>query len=149
MRNKIVCAAFGPLIIGGFLSASPSSAQSFDMDCKVILCLAGGFPSGCGDAHSYMLKRLRKFKPPFGVCTSVGSNGSNDTYEVPARLFTRRIPARCLQYGNQRDNQICTNLIQGREEGVISITIPDEDGDDFTNDYVWWSRVINPSDERK
>ena len=33
-------------------------AQSYDIDCKVILCLAGGFPSGCSDAFDYMIDRI-------------------------------------------------------------------------------------------
>ena len=47
-------------------------ARGYDMDCKVILCLAGNFPPGCGDARAYMLNRLRSFppKPPFGHCAS-------------------------------------------------------------------------------
>lgn len=50
-------------------------AQSYDIDCKVILCLAGGFPSGCSDAFDYMIDRITSFppKPPFGICT--GSDG--------------------------------------------------------------------------
>ena len=45
-------------------------ARGYDMDCKVILCLAGNFPPGCADARAYMLNRLRSFppKPPFGHC---------------------------------------------------------------------------------
>ncbi|MFK5980796.1 MAG: hypothetical protein QM488_18130 [Rhizobiaceae bacterium] len=53
-----------------------STANAFDMDCKVILCIAGGFPSTCGDAYSYMIKRIthKPPKPPFGFCAM--SNGS-------------------------------------------------------------------------
>jgi hypothetical protein len=49
---------------------APSSAAAYDMDCKVILCLAGGFPTGCGDAYAYMIDRItsRPPKPPFGYC---------------------------------------------------------------------------------
>ena len=40
------------------------------MDCAVILCLAGGFPTGCSAAYSYMIKRITSTppKPPFGFC---------------------------------------------------------------------------------
>ena len=52
-------------------------AKAYDMDCKVILCLAGGFPMGCADARAYMLHRLRSFppKPPFGYCSGSDSSG--------------------------------------------------------------------------
>lgn len=53
------------------LTAQADDAHAYDMDCKVILCLAGGFPAGCGDAYSYMIKRITKTPkplPPFGFC---------------------------------------------------------------------------------
>lgn len=52
-------------------------AHAYDMDCKVILCIAGGFPSGCSDAYRYMIKRITRFPkplPPFGFCAM--SDGS-------------------------------------------------------------------------
>lgn len=55
-----------------FSGASGAAAQSYDMDCKVILCMAGGFPAGCGDAYTYMIDRITDFpnpKPPFGTCS--------------------------------------------------------------------------------
>jgi len=53
-----------------------NKANAFDMDCKVILCIAGGFPASCGDAYSYMIDRIthRPPRPPFGFCAM--SNGS-------------------------------------------------------------------------
>jgi len=53
-----------------FIAAAPTPATAYDMDCKVILCLAGGFPTGCGDAYGYMIDRItaRPPKPPFGYC---------------------------------------------------------------------------------
>jgi len=68
--------SIGLLSVLGSL-AIPAQAHAFDMDCKVILCIAGGFPSTCGDAYSYMIKRITKFPkplPPFGFCAM--SNGS-------------------------------------------------------------------------
>ncbi|APX18101.1 hypothetical protein BWR17_19680 (plasmid) [Phaeobacter inhibens] len=52
--------------------ATPAQAQGFDMDCKVILCMAGGFPAGCSDAYRYMIDRITRFPrplPPFGICS--------------------------------------------------------------------------------
>lgn len=59
------------------LIAKPENAHAYDMDCKVILCIAGGFPAGCADAYSYMIKRITRFPkplPPFGYCAM--SDGS-------------------------------------------------------------------------
>lgn len=59
----------------------PAQAEDYDMDCAVILCLAGGFPTGCGAAYSYMIKRITgwKPKPPFGFCAM----GSLDDVDFP------------------------------------------------------------------
>lgn len=53
-----------------FASFGTQPARAYDIDCKVILCLAGGFPSGCRDAYRYMIDRITDFppKPPFGFC---------------------------------------------------------------------------------
>lgn len=67
-------------------SKDEASAQNYDIDCKVILCLAGGFPSGCGDAKSHMLKRLKRGKSPFGFC-SFGSGGTYDGTDVEANFI--------------------------------------------------------------
>ena len=68
---------------GTLLLHKQAVAQSFDIACKVILCLAGGFPSGCGDAFSYMKDRLTQWPPlpPFGFCAL--SNGQEyDNHNV-------------------------------------------------------------------
>ena len=59
-----------------FASFGAEPARAYDIDCKVILCLAGGFPSGCQDAYRYMIDRITDFppKPPFGFCAM--SNGA-------------------------------------------------------------------------
>lgn len=62
--------------LAAFASLGAEPARAYDMDCKVILCLAGGFPSGCRDAYRYMVDRITDFppKPPFGFCAM--SNGA-------------------------------------------------------------------------
>ncbi len=74
---KIVCLA---LMGSATVTLQPVDAQSYDMDCKVILCIAGGFPSECSDAYRYMIKRITRFPkplPPFGFCAM--SDGSEYT----------------------------------------------------------------------
>jgi hypothetical protein len=130
----------------GALTTAPAAA--YDMDCKVILCLAGGFPSGCGDAHSYMIKRLKKLKPPFGICVGGGSAG--DTYDVPVKMYTRHINPSCGRWVTQREgggdtHTYCASPIPGRQEGIIRVSIP-QDGNlpDYTNEYIWYSRRWEP-----
>lgn len=60
----------------GFI-LQPQDARAFDMDCKVILCIAGGFPADCSDAYGYMISRITRWPvplPPFGFCAM--SNGA-------------------------------------------------------------------------
>ena len=65
------------IICIGTLAIQAEPAHAFDMDCKVILCLAGGFPAGCSDAYGYMIDRITRTPkplPPFGFCAM--SDGS-------------------------------------------------------------------------
>ena len=69
-------------LTAGFLGTAAvmmttDDAYAYNMDCKVILCIAGSFPTGCADAYSYMIKRITRFPkplPPFGFCAM--SDGS-------------------------------------------------------------------------
>ena len=77
--NTLKTAGFG-LVAALTLALQPSEARAYDMDCKVILCIAGGFPSECSDAYRYMIKRITRFPkplPPFGFCAM--SDGSEYT----------------------------------------------------------------------
>ena len=69
-----------PLAATALLAAagSPAEAEEYDMDCKMILCLAGGFPSGCGDAFEHMLERLRDGKSPVDSCTMADGRELDD-----------------------------------------------------------------------
>ncbi|TPW27072.1 hypothetical protein FJU08_20910 [Martelella alba] len=70
-----------------FAVQTPAFAEGdYDLDCAVILCLAGGFPEGCDKAYVYMLDRITHIppKPPFGFCAM--SDGSEYTdYTAPHR----------------------------------------------------------------
>lgn len=73
----------GAAALAAFSSLSPSAATAadYDMDCKLLLCLPGGFPSGCADAFDHMVDRLRDGKSPIGFCAM--SNGNEyDAYEI-------------------------------------------------------------------
>lgn len=82
--------ALGLLSVGA-LSLQAEKAHAYDMDCKVILCIAGGFPAGCGDAYSYMIKRITRSPkplPPFGFCAM--SDGSEyKAHDVSYRYLHR------------------------------------------------------------
>ncbi|TPE47322.1 hypothetical protein [Amaricoccus solimangrovi] len=67
--------------------ARPATAQdgTYDMDCAVILCMAGGFPAvaECDRAYDYMIDRITDHPPksPFGVC-SMADGRSYDGYDL-------------------------------------------------------------------
>lgn len=92
MFKTMVASGFGVIVgaVSHGMAFAQSGTEPGDIDCKVILCLAGGFPTGCGDALSYMLDRVSPPhpKPPFGFCPM--SNGEGYTaYDAPyARLNT-------------------------------------------------------------
>ena len=72
----------GAVAAAGFASsAETSSAQAAMIDCKIILCLAGGFPSGCSDAYRKMIRNLTRIppKPPFGFCAMSDGRGYEGT----------------------------------------------------------------------
>ena len=72
---------------------SVSSAAS-QTECKIWLCLPAGFPSGCGDAHSAMIKRIKKRKSPlpsFGSCAVNSRSNMSYDYSVAALIGEQRV----------------------------------------------------------
>lgn len=55
-------------------TTAPARAAGYDVDCKLILCLPAGFPSGCRDAYRRLIDRLQDGKSPIGFCAR--SDGS-------------------------------------------------------------------------
>lgn len=69
MRKRILAATMSA-VSGLGLS---QQAQAYDIDCAIMLCMAGGFPPGavCARAYRTMIRRITPWPslPPFGVCT--------------------------------------------------------------------------------
>lgn len=69
MRRQVMAAIIGGL--AGF--GTPKKAQAYDIDCAIMLCMAGGFPPSavCARAYRTMIRRITPWPslPPFGVCT--------------------------------------------------------------------------------
>lgn len=141
-QNTWAKVAFAMTTVASTMTLS-APAHAFDMDCKVILCLAAGFPSGCGDAHSYMTRRLKKGRKPFGTCS--GGKVDGGTYDVPVRVFSRNIRPQCITWVSARDGRHCSNWTPGRQEKVIEITVPQDNRVlDYSNEFIWWSRPWDP-----
>jgi hypothetical protein len=80
--------AFAALFLA---TAAPSPSAAYDMDCKVILCLAGGFPEGCADAYAYMIGRITRRPnplPTFGFC-AMSDGGAYENHDVMLRRPSR------------------------------------------------------------
>ncbi len=65
-------------VLGAMLAATISlmpakPAKAYDMDCAIMLCMAGGFPPSavCAAAYAEMIRRITPWpsRPPFGICT--------------------------------------------------------------------------------
>ncbi|MEM7709717.1 MAG: hypothetical protein AAF264_02985 [Pseudomonadota bacterium] len=80
-RTRFPSIALAGTAAAGIISASPALANDYDMDCKLLLCMPGGFPSGCADAYEHMIDRLRKGKSPIGHCEMSDGSGY-DAYEI-------------------------------------------------------------------
>ena len=69
MRIRTMSAA--ALLIGAISAVKP--AKAYDIDCAIILCMAGGFPPSavCSAAYAEMIRRItpKPILPPFGVCS--------------------------------------------------------------------------------
>lgn len=67
----------------------PYQAKAASQDaCAIWLCLPGGFPSGCGGAHSEFKHRIKKGKPPLpdlSSCTEDGKTSGN--YQLGVEPF--------------------------------------------------------------
>lgn len=74
-----------------FAALNRAEAQDYDMDCKLILCMPAGFPSGCSDAFDHMIDRLRDGKSPIGFCAT--SKGVEyEAYEIDYEMKAPTMP---------------------------------------------------------
>lgn len=70
----------------------PQKARAYDIDCAIMLCMAGGFPPSavCARAYRTMIRRIMPWpsRPPFGICTfaavpvALGGPGGNDDLDT-------------------------------------------------------------------
>lgn len=108
MKRKVLSFYLAVLCLGSV--TMPAQAQSQD-ECSIWLCLPGGFPSGCGAAHSAMVSRLKNWKPPlpdFGSCAvnPPQGSGSHMTHTMtPAALVPEH--KECSQWTSWGDSDQC------------------------------------------
>jgi len=140
--NSIVRAGIAfSLIFAVFTATYPIRAAAYDIDCKVILCLAGGFPSGCGDAQSYMVKRLKRAKPPFGFCAFGSGGGEGVDYDLDMGSETwTECPGGYRTSWEREVGMVtrCEGGLHDCSQGYIRITIPEDGGGTFDSGRQRW-----------
>lgn len=111
MRSFILSLVVAVVILP--ISAKPSRA--YDMDCAIMLCMAGGFPPSavCSAAYATMIRRITPWPvlPPFGICTfaavpvELGGPGGEGEVDisVPDYAWLRRTRVLWFQGYAQRD----------------------------------------------
>ena len=61
------------LLAGMILPLTAKPSRAYDIDCAIMLCMAGGFPPSavCANAYRVMIRRILPWpsRPPFGICT--------------------------------------------------------------------------------
>lgn len=96
--------------------ASSNDVRAYDIDCAIILCMAGGFPPSavCSAAYAEMIRRITPWPvlPPFGVCTYAGPTVTGGAGAVVGQVDTNTSDfdwmnrTRVLWWsGNERENR--------------------------------------------
>lgn len=116
--------------LAGLTALAPHDllSQDYDMDCKVILCMAGGFPDGCEDAHTYMIKRItaKPPKPPFGQCSYQDGSGDEAVYSgAEAGFGTREVSRTCVSRRSPETGGGCLRY-HVVTQPFMHLTIPDD-----------------------
>lgn len=92
-----------PILVAASLTAMGKPAAAYDMDCAIMLCMAGGFPPSavCSAAYAEMIRRITPWpsRPPFGICTYA---------TAPVASVAPAAPAAPSGAGDVRDLDIST-----------------------------------------
>lgn len=103
------------------IPVSEPKAASED-ECAIWICLPGGFPSGCGNAHSAMKRRIKNHMSPlpnFGSCAQnpPKGSGSHMSYQNGSVAY---IPPRqvCTKWVNRHRNPRCVSWRQEPEKYI-------------------------------
>lgn len=69
-QSTLACLSAATIACSASFFPIAAQAEDYDMDCAVILCMAGGFPAGCTAPWNYMIDRITSTPPksPFGTC---------------------------------------------------------------------------------
>ena len=142
MKSLILAAII--VVTAGLTQPAMAASQA---ECKIWLCLPGGFPSDCGDAHSAMKKRIKKGRaplPPFHECTADSS--SSMTYKMGTDpVYGTRKQCSSGILGKDSDRCLGGSWILVRSNKIIAnrdfITVY-VDGEPAGSKYYWRTRKV-------
>lgn len=95
MKTTLLAAA---LAVVGAASPAPVLAQSYPIDCAILLCLAGGWPASvpCARARAEFIRRITPWpvEPPLQIwnCPMHASYEVGPSEPQPARLYDAALP---------------------------------------------------------
>ena len=102
---------FAGLMAVVILPFGTKQALAYDMDCAIMLCMAGGFPPGavCAAAYREMIRRITPWPvlPPFGICSfaavpvSLGGPGETEDLDISTPDFAWLRKTRVLWWYGQ------------------------------------------------
>jgi hypothetical protein len=112
VKNQTLICLFSLLVV--LMSTVSTVHAASQNECAIWICLPGGFPAGCGAAHSAMISRIEDRKPPlpaFTSCAAKEPGHSDMSYDYNYAAF---IPAgkKCVRWDYERDGdsdyQVCS-----------------------------------------
>ena len=116
-------------------ATSPKPARAYDMDCAIMLCMAGGFPPSavCAAAYREMIRRITPWpvRPPFGICSfaalpvALGGPGGEEDLDISGPEFAWLRKTRVYWWYGSSNNR--------------------QDGE---RRYTWWLRSCDGENRR-
>lgn len=103
------------LLAGMILPLNVKPSRAYDIDCAIMLCMAGGFPPSTVCAHAFrvMIRRITPWPtlPPFGICTyaaipvSLGGPGGEVDLNTASSDFDWLNKTRVLWWRGRRERE--------------------------------------------
>tara|TARA_R110000796_G_scaffold40951_4_gene101189 strand:- start:22611 stop:23168 length:558 start_codon:yes stop_codon:yes gene_type:complete len=104
------------VLAGAILPVQVKKAHAYDMDCAIMLCMAGGFPPSavCAAAFRTMIRRITPWpsRPPFGICTyaaipvELGGPGGEADLDISTSEYAWLRRTRVIWwYGNRSEDR--------------------------------------------
>lgn len=129
-------------VLAALLAPSAMPAQSYPIDCAILLCLGGGFPASaeCSAAKIEVIRRVTPWpiEPPLQLWNCPLNAGA---ISLPnGGGSSNRLPSEILQYRSGIEvwqvQKTSTNSSGGRETSVNAVRYAYDADGDFVSSYV-------------